>query len=341
MSETTLPVISLRRLIDGPDREAEITRLREVTHEVGFFYLSDHGVPTELEADIFSAIRNFFDLPIETKEKISNLDNPHYRGYARIGDEYTQGALDWREQIDYGADRAPSTEDLDTHPWRILEGPNPWPSAMPEIKYLVNEWLTTLSDVGHNLLRAWAQSLGQSPDFFAPYFSSPYPFLKLAHYPGHDGSESNQGVGAHHDPGVLTLLALEPNSTGLQVAVNEEWVDVPALPGHFVVNIGELLEAATDGYLKATAHRVLPPEPGTSRYSVPFFFSPNLDATLPSVELPAHLSSQTRGIGRDQHGHEIFDTFGRNLLKARFRAHPETTARYHSELAEFLTAGVQ
>ena len=41
MPASSLPAISLQRLVGGPDRAAEIERLREVTHTIGFFYLVD------------------------------------------------------------------------------------------------------------------------------------------------------------------------------------------------------------------------------------------------------------------------------------------------------------
>ena len=69
-------------------------------------------------------------------------------------------------------------------------------------------------------------------------------------------------MGAHRDSGVLTLLLAEPGSRGLQVRRPEAtgrlagWIDVPPLDGAFIVNIGELLEVATGGYLRATEHRV-------------------------------------------------------------------------------------
>ncbi len=333
-----LPIISLRKLMTaGPEQASEIERLREITHTIGFFYLADHGVPARLQRDLFGAAKDFFAQPAEVKEEISNLNNPHYRGYAELGDERTQGKVDWREQIDYGFDRAPVTEGLAEHPWRVLEGPNPWPSSVPAIKPLVNEWMDQVTEVSMQLLRSWAISLGQPADFFDGYFDQPYPLLKLVHYPGHDGSQSAQGVGAHHDAGVLTLLLLEEDSEGLQVQDGDSWIDVPALPNHFVVNIGELLEAATSGYLVATPHRVLPPAPGTDRYSIPYFLTPNLDARMPQVELPAELAAAARGIGQDMQGQKIFDITGLNTLKSRLRAHPATTERFHAELAHSLS----
>lgn len=335
--EASLPIISLHTLIHGPNRDDEIARLRQVTHEIGFFYLSDHGVSEALQAEMFTVAKEFFALTQEQKEEISNLNNPHYRGYSSLGDERTQGQTDWREQIDYGADRPAYTDGLIDKPWRVLEGPNPWPSAIPRMESLINEWLELLSDIGLELLRAWAQSLGQETDYFDDIFDHPHPMMKLAHYPAPVEGESGQGVGAHHDAGVLTLLLPEEGSGGLQVISGDDWIDVEAIPNHFIVNIGELLEAATDGYLVATPHRVLPSAPGTSRFSIPYFLTPNLDERFPRIELPADLAAQARGLGKDMNDQEVFDISGRNTLKSRLRAHPETTARYHSELAARLT----
>lgn len=330
MSEKALPVISLRRLVDGPDRAVEIARLRQVTHEVGFFYLADHGIPVELTAELFAAARRFFAQPDAVKREISNIHSPHYRGYAHIGDELTQGEVDWREQIDFALERPARADDLANRPWQVLEGPNLWPDSIPELRGLVERWLELNTAISRRLLSAWAQSLGQSADFFDAVSAEPFPVMKIAHYPGHEGSGARQGVGAHKDSGVLTLLLPEPGSTGLQVQRAGEWVDVAAIPGLFVVNIGELLEAATDGYLVATPHRVLPPAPGTGRYSLPYFFTGSLDEVFPQVELPAELAAAAVGVGSDMAGQEISGVTGSNVLKSRLRAHPQVTARYHA-----------
>src|SRR2546427_9048344 len=42
----------------------------------------------------------------------------------------------------------------------------------------------------------------------------------------------------------------------------------------FVSNIGEMLELATNGYLRANVHRVLVPRAGVQRYSIAYFLAP-------------------------------------------------------------------
>jgi isopenicillin N synthase-like dioxygenase len=88
--------------------------------------------------------------------------------------------------------------------------------------------------------------------------------VKLIRYPRRDDTGAVQGVGAHKDAGLITLL-LQDDQAGLQVETPQGWVDVPPRAGTFVINIGELLELASDGYLRATMHRVVTPHAGVER----------------------------------------------------------------------------
>ena len=150
-------------------------------------------------------------------------------------------------------------------------------------------------------------------------------------YPGTDEPEPGQGVGAHKDSGVLTLLWVEPGKGGLQVQRGGEWVDAPPVEGAFVVNIGEMLEYATGGYLIATNHRVISPRAPGDRISVPYFFNPALDSRLPLIELPADLAAHARGVTQDP-TNPIHALYGENALKSRLRAHPDVAERWHADL---------
>ena len=50
-----------------------------------------------------------------------------------------------------------------------------------------------------------------------------------------------------------------------------KWIDAPPIEGAFVVNIGDMLEAWTNGEFVATSHRVR--KVGQERYAFPFFAS--------------------------------------------------------------------
>lgn len=49
------------------------------------------------------------------------------------------------------------------------------------------------------------------------------------------------GASKHSDPSFLTIV-LQDQIDGLQVLDQNQWVDVPPLPGALVVNIGDLLQ---------------------------------------------------------------------------------------------------
>ncbi|QEE62423.1 isopenicillin N synthase family oxygenase [Salinibacterium sp. dk2585] len=336
MTSATLPTLDLSRLQQGEEEAAAFRRdLREATHDYGFFYLTGHGIPQELFDGMIGTARRFFDLPEVDKLEIENVKSRHFRGYTRVGGERTQGKVDWREQIDIGPERAAVEKREGVAPYWTLEGPNMWPSALPELRDVVSEWEANMNKVAITLMRAWAESLGADPDTFdAAFAHDPSTLIKIVRYPGKEDPTPQQGVGAHKDFGVLTLLYVEEGKAGLQVEKDGEWIDAPPIPYTFVVNIGELLEVATGGYLRATIHRVISPKAGEDRISIPYFYAPALDATIPTIPLPPELAARAKGVTPDAHGEPLYATYGENALKSRLRAHPDVAAIHHPELVK-------
>jgi isopenicillin N synthase-like dioxygenase len=308
--QTALPVVDLN---DEPQR------LRQVAHDVGFFYLTGHGVCAELSDRVLAVARRFFALPQAAKDAVAMTNSPHFRGYTRLGGEFTAGHIDWREQIDIGPERPPLIDP--THNYLRLQGPNQWPEGLPELPDVIAQWDAELARVGRILLQRWAAGLGADPGVFdAAFADAPATLIKIVRYPAQ--AQPAQGVGAHRDAGVLTLLLAEPGSQGLQVRSSDgAFIEVDPLPGAFIVNIGEMLEVASGGYLRATEHRVQ--VSAAERISVPYFFNPRLDAGLPVLTLPAELAAHARGVTDDPSNDRIYSVYGRNAWKSRVRAHPD------------------
>jgi isopenicillin N synthase-like dioxygenase len=334
--QETIPVLDLgaARQADGSFSPEFIEQLRDATHRVGFFQLTGYGGAPGQAEDLLATIKRFFDLPLEERMKLDNRLSPHFRGYTRMGTEITQGRADAREQIDYSPDRKPVTDYPPEQPYWLLQGPNMWPDeALPELEPAAMAWAELMSKVGNELLRAIAASLELPEDYFdEPFRDTPAWMGKLVHYVGGVvEAAGDQGVGSHADYGFVTLL-LQDDVGGLEVLPPgaSEWVPVEPLPGALVVNLGEMLEVATEGYLAATIHRVQAPPPGVDRYSVPFFWSPRLDAVIDPVPLPPELKAQARGISDDP-SNPMLASFGLNMLKGRMRAHPDVTDRHYPE----------
>jgi isopenicillin N synthase-like dioxygenase len=334
VTKRTLPVLNLERYEWGQQaRAAFLADLRTAAREVGFFYVTGHGIDPAFLNLVMDVTRRFFALPDEQKRAINMVNSPHFRGYNRVAAEITRGRPDWREQIDIGAERAAVTLGPDTPPWDRLRGPNQWPTDLPELKPIILRWQVEATAVLVRLLRYFALALGQAEDVFdSLYRDEPHLLVKLIRYPGRGVTDDDQGVGAHKDSDLLSLL-LQDDVGGLQVEVADGWIDAKPIPGAFVVNIGELLELASDGYLRATVHRVVTPPAGRERLSVAFFLSARLDAVVPLLELPLDLAKEARGPERDPHN-PLLREVGKNALKGRLRSHPDVALRHHPDLVE-------
>lgn len=327
-----VPVLDLSQLERGePARTAFLADLRSAARDIGFFYLGGHGISFDEINQVLKASREFFVLPAAEKQAIEMVNSPQFRGYTRAGGERTQGKADWREQLDIGVERPTIPQEPGTPAWTRLQGPNQWPASLPDLKPRLLEWQNKVTEVAIRLLRAFALALEQDEDAFDPiYRGEPNHRMKIVRYPGREVEVNDQGVGAHKDGGFLTLL-LQDENRGLQVEYGGRWVDVEPLPGTLVVNIGELLELASNGYLRATVHRVVAPPAGVDRISVPFFFSARLDATIPLLDLPEDLAREATGPASDPDNPLLRDV-GANVLKSRLRSHPDVAQRHYGDL---------
>ncbi|WP_258807666.1 isopenicillin N synthase family oxygenase [Pseudidiomarina sp. CB1] len=324
MNAATLPIISMAQL----DSAEGLAQLRHAASEVGFFYLVDHGLGSDAQQDYLALSQQFFQLSAAEKQQVDMIHSPHFRGYNGVGNEMTAGRLDAREQFDWmNEERALAPEQLRA-PWQKLIGPNLWPDGMPALKPALLTLQDKLSGITVNLLQKLCESLGVDRNALdATIGEQPYTHAKLIRYPAQQSTQ--QGVGAHKDPGYLTLV-MQDSQSGLKVERGNEWVDVEPIPGALVVNIGELLELASNGFLKATNHKVESPTQGVERYSIAFFMAAQLSATVPVLSLPPELKARATGPSIDPNNPLLTDV-GNNVLKGRLRSHMHVTRKHYCD----------
>ncbi|WP_433765297.1 isopenicillin N synthase family dioxygenase [Pseudomonas putida] len=328
---TTLPTLDLSLLDATPaQRQGFLDELRHAARDVGFFYLTGHGIDADVLKQVQASARQFFALPDSEKAAVGMINSPHFRGYNRAASEITRGKPDLREQFDLGAERDVLPQDQHSPHWARLQGPNQWPAALPALKPLLLDWQQAMTRMSLRLLRAFAEALSLPQEAFDQlYGDKPNEHIKLMRYPGQAPDASQQGVGAHKDSGFLSFL-LQDQHAGLQVEIEEgRWIDALPRDNTLVVNIGELLELATNGYLRATVHRVVSPPEGGERLSIAFFLGAQLDTTVPLYPLPAALLREARGPASDP-DNPLFRDVGWNYLKGRLRSHPDVAQRYYA-----------
>lgn len=323
---------------------AERARLTATAHAVGFFYVTGHGCE-DAAASAFDAAERFFALPPEAKQKLSNVHSPAFRGYIGLGAENTRGIPDLREQVELGVE-APAAERGAMPPFLRLQGPNLWPpeEEAPGVRADLTRFMDEMTVFSEVLVAELAEGLGLGRGALEDAFvrGEPNVQMKIARYPPR--KEGGFGVGAHTDSGFLSILLQDDRVGGLQVQNGAgEWIDVPPVPGTVVVNVGEMLQLATGGYLVATPHRVLPNEDESlpARISVPYFYNPALTAVVEPLERPEGTAWEWARPPPppEDARNRLISEYGTNALKSLARSHPAVFERHHAHDLELLTDG--
>ncbi|RAX56609.1 2-oxobutyrate oxidase [Helicobacter monodelphidis] len=321
-----LPILNLNEF--ETNKEEFLEKLRNATSQVGFFYLVGHGINLDLCKKLQSLSKEFFALPQKEKDKISMIHSPQFRGYSGEGGEYTDGGKDYREQIDIGTEREALEWNQESPLWQRLEGPNLWPEELPELKNVFLQWHYQTQKACLKLLRAFAEALELPQDAFEQlYGRNSYEHCKLLRYKAASHGE-RQGVGSHKDGGLITFV-LQDQQSGLQALVDGEWIDVLPLEGSVVVNIGEFLEMATNGYLKATIHRVNLGQ--VERYSTAYFLGIQLDKDVPIFKLNPKFADKALGVDTDPKN-PLLRNVAENYFKRMIRSHPDVAKAHHGDL---------
>ncbi|KAL4951717.1 putative oxidoreductase [Aspergillus filifer] len=280
---------------DSPAKDTLVRELRQACEEFGFFQLINHGIPSTLQESILAQSREFFDLPLDIKEKYSKDKNPFNRGYERLRSqnfEKRDTLGDLKEGFYLGRNRA--LDEADVVARKFGQGPNMYPRELgPEFRDVTETYHAKMMALAEGILRMLARTLGLNEDVFEKggFVERPIAVLRLLRYPAQESDagegDLERGIGAHTDFGAVTIL-LQDDTGGLQVwdNISAAWVDVTPIPGAYVVNLGNMMMRWTNDRYLSNLHRVIN-KSGKERFSVPFFFSGNPDysvACLPSCE---------------------------------------------------------
>ena len=272
----TIPVIDA-----GPLRSGELSDLRkvameirQVAQEVGFFYLCNHGISSELISQAYDATKSFFSKPMQWKNNLKINSNHH--GFLSIGEARMEKAkkVDLKESFVWGLDLPDSDPSVSSE--NPFLGRNQWPREMPELKEGVYPFFEAGLKCGLDLMRAFAIGMGIPEDSFTKNFNEPIARGSIIYYPPQspDMDETQFGVAPHTDCGCLTLL-WQDQVGGLDVLNNDgEWVTAHPIDGTIVVNVGDLLMRWTNNAFKSTQHRVVNRK-GIERHSMVVAWDPD------------------------------------------------------------------
>ncbi len=282
----TIPVVDLHDFTDAdPQRKSSfVKKLGKAYEEVGFVAVKNHGIPSDLIADLYKYTQQFFSLPSEKKKKFEIPELAGQRGYTSFGKEHAKGSdePDLKEFFQYGQ---VVSED---HPLKQEYPDNVKVDDITGFNETLFKAYRAFEKSGEALLQAIALYLGLDENYFDDFVEEGNSIVRAIHYPPIT-SEPKSAIRAeqHEDINLITLL-VGASADGLQILTkNNEWVGVTSLPDQIVVNVGDMLQRLTNNKLKSTTHRVVNPPRDhwhTSRFSIPFFLHPKSSMSLAALD---------------------------------------------------------
>ncbi|GGK29840.1 flavonol synthase [Yeosuana aromativorans] len=277
-----IPSVNLSDFISGDENKKQkfVEEIGKAYEDIGFVALKGHFLNDALVEKLYTEVKKFFSLPLETKQKYEIPGIGGQRGYVSFGKESAKGKKegDLKEFWHFG-------QYVENDPKLEAEYPkNVIVEELPEFNTVGKEAYRMLEKTAKYVLRALALHLKLEETYFDNYIHNGNSILRPIHYPPIT-EEPKEAVraAAHGDINLITLL-MGAQGRGLQVKNNKgEWIDAIAEPDELMINVGDMLSRHTNNKLKSTIHQVInPPRElwGTSRYSIPFFMHPISDMKL-------------------------------------------------------------
>ena len=291
------PTIDLSPAFEGSnsDRLEIAKRIDSACRSTGFFIAVGHGVDPKLLEDVINSSRDFFHLPVSEKSKVAPPGPNHFRGYLGLDTTALASTLEIETPPDLCESFNVSRFD-DSVLRSKLQQPgaeavfceNLWPEEPVELRPAYEAYFAKMENLCAEILKLMAIALNLEENWFEDKFDNPTSLLMSNWYPPVEGEVSSGQLrrGEHTDYGAFTIVAPE-QIPGLQITVNDQWVDVDLVEDGYVINIGDLMARWTNDRWTSTLHRVvLPDDPShrkRDRISIPFFFQPTYTAEIKTI----------------------------------------------------------
>ncbi|XP_052188597.1 1-aminocyclopropane-1-carboxylate oxidase homolog 1-like [Diospyros lotus] len=254
-SRFVVPIIDFEPINSGQERRREIVKkVRDACENWGFFQVINHGVPTSVLGEMIEGDRRFHEQDAEVKKQFYSRDVTRKFIYNSNFDLFQAPATNWRDTISC-----------------VMAPQPPHPEELPAVcRDILKEYSDYIWKFGFTLLELLSEALGLNSNHLKDMDCGEGMFVVGHYYPACPEPDLTLGTSNHTDSGFVTVL-LQDQMGGLQILHQDQWVDVPPLPGALVINIGDLLQLITNDKFKSVNHRVVAKNAGP-RMSVGSFF---------------------------------------------------------------------
>ncbi|RDW65180.1 clavaminate synthase-like protein [Coleophoma crateriformis] len=286
MSE--IPVIDFSAFLDAGSvaatKHSVALEIDRACREVGFFYISNHGLDPTLLQSMLDGARTFFTTATQEQKdsiaikKAGDGIGDLARGYQRVdgGIKGAHEAVDMFRPVD--TSNGP--------PYEVGLGENQWPDKPKDFQRVSEQYIDALLLLATAILKAMAMALDVDETIFTSRIDKSFWNLRILKYDATNAdaiSPAVAGIGEHTGKIISSPPSWYPQKDSLQVlSKTGAWIPADPIPGCFIVNLGDMLSKWTNGIYVSTKHRVVH-NSTQPRISIPFFFDPNMDALISPV----------------------------------------------------------
>ena len=278
----------------GAERKNRSAALDKMCSETGFLVIEGHGVPKKVIDDQWAIVSKFFSSPLEIKKEVKVPYNGYPYGWIGPDQEAlaaSKGEVtppDLKESFNGGPLTIPKNI-KDPVAYEFCYQPTLWPK-IDGFREIWESYYSEMENLAKRIMSAFAEALDLERDYFDSFIGNPISALRALYYPETENKifEKQQRAGAHTDYGSLTILLPQAGTSGLQIMENNSWIDVPAIEGCFVINIGDLMELWTAGRWVSTLHRVVAKPDQPARKSLAYFHQPDWDSIIDPISSDAY-----------------------------------------------------
>jgi len=265
---------------DTNKQQQFISRMGDALKDIGFFALTNHGIPLPKITLAYSESEKFFSLDHEIKLGYEQRAINRQRGFTSFGIEHAKGndVPDLKEFWQTGRTLSPEHKNFETYPANV------WPrKECPGFEDAIDGLYLKMESLSINLLDAASLYLGKEESWLSNMANDGNTIMRMIHYPviSDEADPASVRSAEHEDINLITLL-VGASADGLQVMDHDgSWISVATNHEHIIVDSGDMLQNITNGLFKSTTHRVINPDDSRdARYSMPMFVHPRDEVDL-------------------------------------------------------------
>ncbi|XP_022991455.1 gibberellin 20-oxidase-like protein [Cucurbita maxima] len=244
--------------------ESTSSSLLRACNKLGFFFIRNHGVSKEFYEKLISGADELFSSPEETKQQLKMgvssytprfLVSPFFESFRVSGPNFSASAA-----------AQGFTQSLFGH-------------HATEFSNLLDEYGRKMKEVSKRVVKLLLNVLGDNIEnkFYDPEFSNCNGYLRINGFTPLDmnAEEEIEVFKKHTDLSYVTIV-FQNDIRGLQMrSKGGDWIDVRlSEDGILVVNIGDYMEAWSNGRLRSAVHRVVLRKNIMKRFSIAFLSTP-------------------------------------------------------------------